>query len=196
MHADDDANDAGTSTSDDDEFVSADATVFHAMSAIDYGSCKYSRRQKERYDDIHDRLIKEAATKIRAFNSTSRIEFSEDECVSIYFGIIAHCLKAKLDPTMESDRTEAVEGIYSNFNLNDSSFRCKCCKNWTKMFASQITVDAETVNSFKATINDICLSDNYVSLMGSNGAAHTLTHWDGSQVQGLGVQDKKRGISR
>lgn len=43
VHADDDANDAGTSTSDDDEFVSADATVFHAMSVIDYGSCKYSR---------------------------------------------------------------------------------------------------------------------------------------------------------
>lgn len=152
-------------------------------------------RQKERYEDILDRLIRETADKLRAFRNTSRIEFSEDERISLCFGIIAHCLKKNLDPTKEDNRTKAVEGIFSNYNLSDSSFGSKCCMNWTKMFASQITVDTESVDSFKATVKEMCLSNHYVSLMGGNGAANTLTNWDGTKVQGLGAPEKKKGRS-
>jgi len=153
-----------------------------------------ARKQKERYNDILDRLIKETATKLRAFADTHRYHFNDDESESLYMGIIARCLKDGLDPTAANNRTTAMKTIYNSINWRGAMTTSRdCCDSWTQIFATRMNVETNVVDSMKAVIADMCFSDHYVSLMGSNGAAHTLTHWDGTHVNGLGAPDKKRG---
>lgn len=153
-----------------------------------------ARKQKERYNDILDRLIEETATKLRAFADTHRYQFNDDERLSLYIGIIARCLKDGLAPISESNCKKAMKSIYNSINwMGTMKTSRECCDSWTQIFASKMNVETNVVDSMKAVIADMCLSDHYVSLMGSNGAAHTLTNWDGTQVNGLGAPDKKRG---
>ncbi|MCF0186232.1 MAG: hypothetical protein HUJ98_07075 [Bacteroidaceae bacterium] len=84
--------------------------------------------------------------------------------------------------------TEIFNGIDWKGTMHTSY---ECCKSWTNIFASGMEVDTSVVEAVKATIAEMCLSDHYVSLMGSNGAAHTLTHWDGTPVKGLGAAKRK-----
>lgn len=151
------------------------------------------QRRKDRYNDILDKLTTEAAVKLRSFGNTQRIHFSDDECESLYYGTVARCMKLGLEPMVDDNRTKAMDEIFSSMSWSGvRPSRSDCCKSWSNLYAYRMDIDKEIVNSVKAVIADMCLSNHYVSLMGSNGAAHTLTNWDGSQVTGLGAVKKKQ----
>lgn len=153
-------------------------------------------RKKDRYNDILKRLTNEAAFKLRAFADNLRNTFTDDECESFYYGIIANCIKNGLDPLVKDNRTKAMGEISNSIEWEGiSSYKCNCCKTWSNLYASKMEIDNNMVNTIKATIVNMCLSDSYVSLMGSNGAAHTLTNWDGTLVHGLGAVKKGKGLS-
>lgn len=106
-------------------------------------------------------------------------------------------MKDGKDPTLKTCRTNAMTRIVSDTCWSGvTEFACDCCKSWANVFASKVDIDDNVVDSFNDVISGVCLSDHYVSLMGSNGAAHTLTHWDGSQVKGLGESTKRKGLSK
>lgn len=73
-------------------------------------------------------------------------------------------------------------------------------KSWTNLFATKdANFDQDHIDTFLDFVNEMSGStENYVSLMGSNGCADQLTNWDGTKKQGLAAPEKKKdkGMTR
>ncbi|MBQ0072901.1 MAG: hypothetical protein KBT34_01760 [Prevotella sp.] len=154
--------------------------------------------QASRRNSVLDKFISEGRSALRAFALTTRTSFTPKEVSSIYYGIMASASKHNLSLFCNNGIEASVKEFLSDMSWKDcSNFREECVCSWTRLFASkEVDFSESAINNFCAFVDHMsCSAETYVSLGGSNGCADQLTNWDGTQKQGLGAPEKKKGLS-
>ena len=151
--------------------------------------------RQDRYQGVLDRFISEGNEQLKNFSQSNRIDFSEKEAQSIYYGIMATATKANVALRSPHEVETAVDRFLARMDWDGcGNYRRECVAHWTKLFATDEVVYTEPIiQNFLSFIDYMsCSADTYVSLGGSNGCADQLTNWDGTQKLGLGAPPKKK----
>ena len=154
--------------------------------------------RRDRFQGVLNRFISEGHNLLHTFAQSDRINFSEVESNTIYYGVMAAATKLGI----RLDSSKGIESATDKFLANQdwsgcTGFRRECVTNWTKLFAARdVEWKETTIDNFLSLVDHLsCSADTYISLSGSNGCADQLTNWDGTLKVGLGaVPRKSKGL--
>lgn len=132
--------------------------------------------------ELREKCISNAQTEIQNFGKSGRNDYTDSDQIScVLCGIIAIADKLGIDATLESGYERAIQelldGVYW-FNYRQMQ---KDMATWRtpQMVRAIGGIADEMVDAFKQYIAGV---QPVASVGGSNGAANTLTNWDGSEV--------------
>ena len=151
--------------------------------------------RENRRQSVLDSLVANGKDSLRSFALTDRIDFTEQEAKSIYYGIMAIAQKFGFDLCTKKGISSSVNKFLESISWNScTNFRTECVTNWTKLFAENNNIyDSHVINNFISFIDYMsCSAITNVTTGGSNGCADQLTNWNGTQKIGLGALPKKK----
>lgn len=132
--------------------------------------------------ELREKCITNAQTEIQNFGKSGQNDYTDSDQIScVLCGIIAIADKLGIDATIKSGCEKATQellgGVYW-FNYRQMQ---KDMATWRtpQMVRAVGGITDEMVDAFKQYIAGV---QPVASVGGSNGAAHSLTHWDGSEV--------------
>ena len=132
--------------------------------------------------ELREKCIINAQTEIQNFGKSGQNDYTDSDQIScVLCGIIAIADKLGIDATLKSGceraTQELLDGVYW-FNYRQMQ---KDMATWRtpQMVHAVGGITDEMVDAFKQYIAGV---QPVASFGGSNGAANTLTHWDGSEV--------------
>ena len=160
-----------------------------------------SMARQYRYIGVLDKFIHEGQEALSYFAKTDRVNFDDEEAVSIYYGIMACAAKYDIGLDSQGSIEIATERFLSEMSWKGlTDFKQECVTSWTKLFATnEVRFTDKAIDNFLAFVDNMsCSADTYVSLGGSNGCADQLTNWDGTKKVGLGatLRKKAQGLSK
>lgn len=132
--------------------------------------------------ELREKCITNAQPEIQNFGKSGRNDYTDSDQIScVLCGIIAIADKLGIDATLESGyeraTQELLDGVYW-FNYRQMQ---KDMATWRtpQMVRAIGGITDEMVDAFKQYIAGV---QPVASVGGSNGAANTLTNWDGTEV--------------
>lgn len=155
-----------------------------------------SMARQNRYIGVLDKFIHEGHEALSSFAKTDRVNFTEKESNSIYYGIMASAVKHNIELDSKASIESAAKSFLSGMSWKGfTDFKQECVTSWTKLFATnEVQFTDNAIDNFLTFVDHMsCSADTYVSLGGSNGCADQLTNWDGTQKVGLGSVPQKKG---
>lgn len=138
--------------------------------------------REDRRQTVLDSLVSNGRDSLSSFALTDRIDFTEQEAKSIYYGIMAIAQKSGFDLCTKNGVSSSVSKFLEGLSWNGcTSFRIECVTNWTKLFAENDDMyDSHAINNFISFVDYMsCSAKTNVTTGGSNGCADQLTNWDG-----------------
>lgn len=162
-----------------------------------------ARREAEartvRYNGVLSKFISEGRSALHSFALSKRINFNDEESLSIYYGIVATASKHNLSLSNNGGKEASVRQFLSGMSWKGcTEYQAECVSNWTRLFAVRdVEFHEHIVENFLSFVDNMaCSAENYSCLGGSNGCADQLTNWDGTKKPGLASPEKKKGMSR
>ena len=167
------------------EWLSKHPEIQEAMNAAQLKERKEKELEEAKEKakiELREKCITNAQTEIQNFGKSGQNDYTDSDQIScVLCGIIAIADKLGIDATLDSGceraTQELLDGVYW-FNYRQMQ---KDMATWRtpQMVRAVGGISDEMVDAFKQYIEGV---QPVASVGGSNGAAHSLTHWDGSEV--------------
>lgn len=131
---------------------------------------------------LRDKCIANAQVEIQKFGKSGLNDYNDSEQIScVLCGIIAMADKLGINAAVEINSTKATKELLSGIKWINYREMQKNMSEWRtpQMVHALGGITKEMVSAFNDYLGGV---QPVMSSGGSNGAAHSLTHWDGSEV--------------